>query len=77
MTTELIREDLTEVLVQSQVMQQLMTQRTSDEQMGELRKDFDRLDHIQHYLSSKAENTIELEDKEQYLCTPMDSGIST
>lgn len=64
MTTELIREDLTEVLIQSQVMQQLMTQRTTDEQMSELRKDFDRFEYIQHYLSSKARNTIDLEDKE-------------
>ena len=58
-------------------MQQLMTQRTSDEQTGELRKDFDRLEHIQHFLSAKAQNTIELEDKEQYLCNSLDTGIST
>ena len=77
MTTELIREDLTEVLVQSQVMQQLMTQRTTDEQNSELRKDFDRLEYIQTFLASKAGNTIDLEDKEQYLCSPLDSGIST
>jgi len=45
--------------------------------MGELRKDFDRLEHIQHFLSAKAQNTIELEDKEQYLCNSLDTGIST
>ena len=54
-----------------------MTQRTSDEQTAELRKDFDRLEHIQHFLSAKAQNTIELEDKEQYLCNSLDEGIST
>jgi len=56
MTTELIREDMTEVLVQSQVMQQLMTQRTTDEQTSERRKDFDRLEYIQHFLAEKARN---------------------
>lgn len=77
MTTELLREDLTEVLVQSQVMQQLMTQRTSDEQMGELRKDFDRFEYIQQYLSAKARNVNDAEDKEQHLCQTLETGIST
>ena len=80
MTTELLREDLTEVLIQSQVMQQLMTQRTTDEQMSELRRDFDRFEYIQHYLSAKARNAIDVEDKEQqhqFICSSLESGISS